>query len=68
VLALLEWKHPDAITLETLGSKAYETFPALMDLDVTEEVCCKVGIETLRLHRIGWIGCGCHTTMAFEIW
>ena len=42
VLEVLQSKHPDARPPDAENFKAYETCPDLLDLDITEEVCCKV--------------------------
>jgi hypothetical protein len=62
VLKVLESKHPDARVLDASNFKAYEICPELVDLNIKEEVCCKV---TQRQHRIR---CYSHTTIALEIW
>jgi hypothetical protein len=42
VLEVLESKHPDAKIPDASDFQAYDSLPELVELDITEEVCCKV--------------------------
>jgi hypothetical protein len=60
---LFESKHPDARIPHASNFKAYEICPELMDINMTEEVCCKVA---WRLQ--GSIGLGGSDTTAMGQW